>query len=311
MAAFDPNAYIAKRNETEAAVRAGKPLEPKPEVKAAPAAVVVEDDPSEPDDVATEKHAPTLPRAVRRELNRLRTEKALAEGRLLAYQEMGIKPGEKPEPKPAVAAADDPEPQRKDFPDDAAYNRALGRWDARQETKKVIDTSDQEKQRIDELKREMAEADTQAAEDKKLFDDWDEKLKAGADIEIDFTVQKDLAYMMGTSKAYAKLLYYFADGHGEELQKLLDLNGNIMAQDRFFRKLEGRVETMYTTQQKSKKPEAQAETAAERDAKKHKPSGADAPKGGSAPVTTIQPMNADGTVNQAWLAQRNERSGRR
>ena len=80
-------------------------------------------------------------------------------------------------PKAAEAAVEakegaDPEPQRKDFPDDAQYNRALGRWDARQETKAALaerDKSADNSAALEQLQAEMQAAQASPGDVRKEF----------------------------------------------------------------------------------------------------------------------------------------------
>jgi len=100
---------------------------------------------------------------------------------------------------------------------------------------------------------------------------------------------------------------------GQEMEKLLDSTSDLVAQTNLFRRLEGRVEKLHSaaaaTTPAAKKA---AETEAERDAKKAKPSEADAPKGGSAPAVEISPTLSDGrTMNPAWKERENARAAAR
>lgn len=304
---FDPAAYIKAENEREAALRSGKPVEP-----AAPVKVADPAETAKPGEGDAAKPAAPLPKHVRREINRLRSEKAQLEGRLQAYAEMGIKPGEKQAAAPA-AGDEDAEPTRDKFGSDAEYAIAMGRWDARQEARKVLATRDEATSaaaRLEDVKKAIDTADTKLAADRALLPDWDEVAKKAADIEVDWTKHPNLYMRLAQSDVKAFVLYHFAK-HPEALQSLLEVGADEIRQDRMFSRLEGQVEKLYTTTEKPKEEKAKP-TAAELDAKKHKPSESVGPKGGSAPTVSTPMLLEDGkTLNPAWKAEQNEREGLR
>src|ERR1035437_6380092 len=83
---FDAKTYIVEENQREADRRAGKSPEAiQPKVAGVPGGEEIAD---------TTDSTPRLPRSVRREMNRLREEKARAEGRLEAFKEFQGKPRE-------------------------------------------------------------------------------------------------------------------------------------------------------------------------------------------------------------------------
>lgn len=305
--AFDQAAYIRTENEKEAARRAGVPYVPP---VAAPAKVET----PEP---------PKLNRADRRALNhaqqQLGAEKArreIAEAALAKLQTGGA-----PAPAAAAAAADeDPEPKRQSFTTDAEYTRAASAWDRRQEAKgvaaKATETATNQ-QALDALQAEIVAADTKAVEDRKLIPDWDAVRTAASESEDqpEFTPDEHpyLMRMIATSDVKAFVLHHLAL-HPEDMEKLLDSTNDLVAQTNIFRRLEGRVEKLHSSAPAAAKPAEKkpAETEAERDAKKAKPSEADAPKGGSAPSVELSPVLADGrTMNPAWKERENQRAAAR
>ncbi len=319
--AFDQQEYMRKQNEREAANRVGKPLEVVTPV-VAPVIEADDDDEEEPQPGA--RHDPG--RSQRRRERGLLERAAKAEGRAELLQELidrGMTPGAAAATVDAAAGkpAEDPEPQRKDFPDDAAHNRALGRWDARQETKAELAKRDQAADnagQLDQLRADIAEADTKYTEDKKLISDYDEVAqKALKDPEQPTFEAKDQPYLLrriATSDVRAFLLHHFATNPAD-FKKALDLMdpNDLTRQANFISRLEGKVEKMYSTEKPANGTDGKkTETAADRDARKPKPSEAGSPKGGSAPVVTISPYLSDGrTLNPAWKAQQNEREGLR
>lgn len=287
---FDAKQYIADANAREVARNnPSLPRVPQPEVR-------TEAEPAETLQAA---------RQVRRAQNRLREALGEERGRRLALEEV-LKNGA---PAPAVSpVVEDPEPQRPQFKTDAEYNRALGRWDARQEANKVIGKVTEEQTQAEqdqEWNALLAANDRKMQEDIKLIPDWEdlvEEAKENASL-LSFPQDGQIERLVNASEYKAFLLAYFVK-NPKELQALKELpQGPVVIRN--FGRLEAKVEKLYTTEQIKKQ---EPETAAERDAKKHRPSAADAPRGGSAPVTTISPVLADGkTLNPAWKAQQNER----
>lgn len=302
---FDSAAFILEQNEKEAARRAGVPYVPK--VAAAPAAA------------AAAVEQPKLNRADRRALNhaqqQLGAEKARRE---IAEAELATLKKGAAAPAAEAVVDEDPEPRRQSFTTDAEYTRAVGAWDRRKEAKDAAAkgaeaTANQKALQV--LQDEIVAADTKAVQDQKLIPDWDAvKLAASeSDDQPEFTPAEHpyLMRMIATSDVKAFVLHHLAL-HPEDMEKLLDATSDLVTQTNLFRRLEGRVEKLHSSVAKpaDKKP---AETEAERDAKKAKPSEADAPKGGSAPAVELSPTLADGkTMNPAWKERENARAaGRR
>lgn len=307
---FDPQAHIRARNEADQAAREGKQVEPKP--------VVVVEPP-----VEVRPEAPKLPRSVRREMNRLREEAAEARGKLSAYEELGIT-----KPKPVTTADTDPEPQRATFSTEGEFQRALGRWDARQETRAELAKREEkstEAEQSQQWRDHVAAMETKAGEDRKLLKDWDEVAKAASGEDaVEFTPSDHptLTGLIASSDVKAFVLYHFAK-HQDELQAMLDLTKDQGAQIRAFHRLEGRIEKMYTSEQPAQGSETSKEapkdrthpaeavqtagrTAVDRDVHKPKPSAEVAARGGSAPPE-------EPTIgSKAWMERRNqEQYGRR
>jgi hypothetical protein len=308
---FDFEKFQTDKNAGDAAARTGKPVETVAPVVPAKAEEKTKPEGEEDD------HSPRLSRSQRREMNRLRDEAAEFRGRASVLQEM-IDKGAKPAEAKAAVAADDPEPQRKDFPDDAAYNRAAGRWDARQETKKELAKDREQRgneQDFEGFKRTIAEMDKKALEDIKLFPDWEEVRAASAENDdaptFDPKDQPTFVAMFASSDVKSHLLYYFAK-NPDQFQKILDLGKKPTEQIAAFKRLEGRVETMYAVKEEPPKPEEKKPTAAELDAKKHKPSESVAARGGEGTDGNVPMLLEDGkTINPVWQERKNAMSGRR
>lgn len=321
MSTFNAIDYLKNANEREHAAREGKPVEIKaPEAKPAAAA---ETKPAEgkPAEEANEQHDADGHR-VSRSTRRLLRQLGEAEGRAKVLEEM-VKSGKAPaagDAKPAAVADEDPEPAEDKYRDYALYQRDLTKWQARQEAKKTLGESEQ----LEAYRTHMHAMDVKAAEDKKLIPDYDDVAKAAMEDGPEFVPDEhpNLMGLLATSDMKAFVLYHFAK-HPEALEKMLALSKNPGDQIRQFARLEGRCEKLYggekppTDDKKTadeKKPEEKkpAETAADRDAKKARPSEAVAARGGSAPPSAVSPVMGDGrTLNPAWKAAANDREGRR
>ena len=312
--AFDPKAHFAARNAADEATRNGKE-DPKPAEKAAPAAKPVESE---------EQQQSHLPRSARREMNRLREQAAEERGRRLAIEDM-ISRGMAPKAT-EKAVEEDPEPQRAQFATDVEYQRAAGRWDARQEALKVEAKVTAKQSQADEIagiRAEIEAAETQAQSDiKDLFPDWDEVSKAAAeDDDAPEFIPADhpmLMMLIARSDVKARILYHFAK-EPDDLEAMLALTKNPDRQIAKFHRLEGKVEKLYdkpkaaqasgakSGQKERTVPEKaeQAMGASERDARKPRPSAEVAARGGSAPPEEPAIGSA------AWMAKRNQATGGR
>lgn len=320
---FDVRAHINAANSAEEATRSGKPPVKIDDPEPAKPGVVAVKSPEEAEDEEAQQVA-KLPRSVRRELNQLRHKLGVEEGRRLALESLLGKDAASKvlagEPKAEEKPAEDPEPQRSAFADDASYNRAMGKWDARQEAAKLETKLRGEQAQSEELEslKSQIEATKQRAdaEIKELFPDFEE-VRAAATVEngqpaFSWDDHAQLAYLQATSEVAARIAYFWMK-HPEDLKKILamtksDPQGQIGA----FRRLEGRVEMMYTAKQAEKPADKKppAETAADRDAKLARPSEAVAVRSGEAANGTVPMFLADGkSINPAWKAMRNAEAG--
>jgi hypothetical protein len=312
---FDFLAYKAASSEGKqytpeaAAAEPVKPAEPeKPKVAAA--------EPHE-DDEPEEGHK--LPRSVRRQMRKSDMELGAAKEREAQLQRQidALMAGQGA-PKTTAKTEADPEPQRAQFGTDAEYNRALGRWDARQEAKaevsKVTAKADEEQQNEQYLSV-VRQMDEKAAADQKALPDWDAAVEAATALGDELAVPPGSALerLLQISDERARVLYHFAK-NPEDFRKLKAMgDGPILIRD--FGRLESRVEKLYpaTTKEEPKKEavkEPERPTAAERDAKKPKPSEAVTAKGGASAPALIPMLLEDGkTLNPAWKAQRNAENG--
>lgn len=232
---FDPLAHMQSRNEADALRKAGKAPESKqPETKKEADLAI---DPNKQQDGR---------RRSRRVENALRTEI----GKLMGRIEMLETP--KSEAKTEKVSAD-PEPQRGEFPDDASYNRALGRWDARQETAKVITETEskvESETRLEKLRTEVAEMDVKFSEDAKGFDDWDEVAELAGDMKL--PDDPIFSMLIGLSDVRAKLFYHFVK-EPKDLESIAKHAGEDVVLAREFARLERKVEKLYSTKEPKKK----------------------------------------------------------
>ena len=310
---FNALDYIKQANEREQASRDGKTPEPKPAaaVEPKPAAAGTAD-PKRGDTAAAagdsthDGEGHRVSRSTRRLLRQL----GEAEGRAKVFEEL-VK-AQKPGDKPAAPAEEDPEPQAKDFTDYNKFQAELTKWQARKETAKQLTES----QQAEAFRAEIQKMDAKAAEDKKLLPDFDQVAQAAIDDDEapEFVPDEhpNLMGLLATSDVKAFVLYHLAK-YPDEMQRMLDLSKTPGEQIRQFARLEGRVEKLYGKPADDKKDDKKPpETAAERDARKARPSESVAAHGGSAPQDKVSPVLADGkTLNPAWKDQANMREGRR
>ncbi len=326
-------AQINERNAREHAIRTGqKPPEkqpaPEPKAKAAPAGNTEK---PEEDGETLEQSLPKMSRSARREINKYREEAAELRGRLKAFEELGVKPKAAETAKPGDAAADtdDPEPTRDKFATDSEFDRALGRWEARQEAKKVVTESQASEKEVSDLQKSLDSMAAKKWADADLIPDWDDAAKRAEsmpELQCDWKEHRALQLRLLTSDTQAAICRHWVD-HPEDFQSLLALSGDIVAQDRAFTRLEGRVEKLYTTGEPTgkkvapaadpKKSETKGSThpaegekpgrnsASENDARKPKPSSEVAAPGGS----RVPDAPLPGT--KEWVAMRNEQKFRR
>lgn len=315
-AKFDPKDYIRKANEKEHG---------KTDASGTPAAAAVAppaDETTKPADGDPDEKAEggRVSRSQRRLLRQL----GEAEGRAKTLEEIILRGGgtakpAEPKPETAAAASNDPEPKVADFGDHNEYLRALSRWEARQETVKVVAKEKGQTEQETALRERVQAMTAKSLEESKEIPDWDAAIKEANDDGPEFKASEhpNLMAMIATSDVQAEVLYHLAK-HPAALEKMLELTKSPEEQIRAFHRLEGRVEGTYRKKadaagdnKEAKKPEAKPVTPPDRDAKKPRPSESIAPHGGSAPGGTISPTLADGkTLNPAWKEQMNLREGR-
>lgn len=318
---FDPAAHLRDRNAAELAARTGKEP-PKAETQAAEAPK-----PAIKTEEADEKEHAHLPRSARREMNRLREQAAEERGRRIAIEEMLAKNAAVPAAK-ATPADDDPEPQRKDFPDDASYNRAAGKWDVRQETKKELAKSEEktaEAAELEQYKGVLQAAETQARKDideiwgqegyNKIAEENKEALDA-----IEYVPADHLQLMMliGQSMVKARVMVHFAL-HPSEFQAMLDLSKDPTRQIREFHQLEGMTKVLYTPKDKKKQEEAAQASGKSKDETKDRTHPADASPAGRTTADAVKPKPSNEVAarggspppeepepgTKAWMERRN------
>jgi hypothetical protein len=308
---FDATQYIKQRNEAEQAARSGKPV-PKVEEPAAPKTA---EPPAKP---AEDDHASQVPRSIRRELNRMREELGYERGRSETLEALLAK-SRGTEEKP-IETAKDEKPARSAYASDAEFVAALAGWTTREELRKHDSERSQDdtlKAQNETLRQQIVSASQKFEADREtLKETYESAIQDGMSDEqpeIDWLKHPGLSILLATSDVRAGLLIYLAK-HPKDVQKLLDLTPNPADQVQLFRRLEGKAESIYDS---AKKPEpvAPKPTAAERDAKKPKPSEAVSPQGGTSitsdgPEPTIL-VNGRRVINPAWKAARNMASGAR
>ena len=311
---FDSVAYIKAQNEKESAARTGiappkvDPKEPeKPKEPVAPVA-------AEPDEEEhKEQEHQKLPRSVRRELNRLREEKAKAEGMLAAFQAMGKTPAEPAKAEPAVDA--DAKPERDKYATEAEFAEAIGLWAAKQESKRIESNQG--------IQQRMLEMDEKAKLDIEIIPNWAEHAASAESGKPNFVAfsqaeHPTLALLISTSEYKAWAVDYFFT-HPDELEEMMELtkktdkNGYPVEQIAEFRALEGHLKRVARgLKAKGEEPKKEEPKKEEPKAKIPPPSESIAPRGGSAPPGEVSPYLADGrTMNPAWKEARNIREGLR
>ena len=255
-AEFDSKAFIAQRNASDALKLQGKaPAEPAPAASGAPTPGQPGSEPP-PEPAQPGGPSPRLSRSQRRVENQLRRENGELAGRLSVLEKM-LSPGHAAAPQASTKPPEDPEPQRSAFTDDAAYQRALGRWDARQEVKTAVETVEGKAKAEAEQAAYVAQVqamDAKCREDIKEIEDWDEAAQRCMDDEDypEFALNDHptLAGLLATSEQQARVLRFWAD-NPKDLQRILELTATPAQQIRAFARLEGKVESLYPPKQKA------------------------------------------------------------
>lgn len=332
---FDARSYIDKRNQAEQATRSPQAatIDTKTETKAAAAAATAGTEHQQ-----EEETQGRLPRSARREINRLRDEVGRLTGQLDLLKELGIIKTDGVVGKTETAkqtAIEDPQPQRKDYADDAQFQTATAAWTARQETRKELGKRDElaaGEQRNQAFRQQIQAMQAKTQEDLVLFDDWDTVKAAAAEAgEVEFAPEEhpQLMALIALSDVQAGIGYHLAK-NPKVLQNLLSLTKRPEEQIKAFHRLEGQIEGLYYTDERRKAAQARTaagkgktETGAGKDRKPAEgtsrerraaalpaPTESASAAGGSAPATDVQPV-LNGKINPAWKALRNEREGLR
>lgn len=244
---------------------------PTDEAPKAPATVSVEELPPTP--------APDEPRRVSRaqqRINDVLRDKKIAEldrdkarqereqlaaevARLTAQPPVKVEPPAPAAPIEAPVTSDDPEPKEDNFEDWQSYQRALSRWDGRQEARRIIGEAEAKQAAEAQRVRQQAELVTQAQtynanaqEARARHADFDEMVNkdipiapAMSGVMIRSTVGPDLAYHFGT--------------HPEEAARIRALPTNDMLTEMF--RLEGRLLAMREMQTTATPPAARPSSA--------------------------------------------------
>ena len=245
-----------------------------------------------------------LPRSIRRELNKLRRENGELAGRLAMVQELQAAGMSKKEATAAVdAAAPAGEPQREQYASDAEYIKAL----AKHEAKQLLAEQDAERAQAAQAADFMGGIDKATtkfhADVKDRFPDFAEVLEAAsAKDDIDPAKHETFIALIAQSDERAAVLYHLAKNPDERAAILAMTPA---AQIKAFHRLEGRLERAAAKEETPAKP-----TATEVDAKKAKPSGAVAAKGGTtAPASTPMLIPGTNSINPAWKAEQAAKAG--
>lgn len=343
---FDVAKYMQEQNERDEAARIARTTPPAIPAKAEPAKEEPKVEAKVEEAEAPKVEEPTKPPAKEprsgnlhdRHFRRMLRDNALELGRERTLREqLEARLAELEKSKggdPAKSSEQDPEPQRADFASDAEFLRAAGRWDARLEARKEFSKAEAERQAArsqEQYVQRVAAMDEKAADDRSIFDDWDDAVKEAQKSDaLKFTPTQTMTALFETSNVRSAVLYYLCK-HPNAMKALEAHKENAAEQIQEFRRIEGRAETLYNREAKKQKEEAAASekekaapvkvaekahepprpTAAELDAKKPQPTAAITPKGGSTPDSKPSPFLEDGvTINPVWLASRNANSQR-
>lgn len=320
---FDAFAHIKASNEADEARRQGK--QPPTPAKPAEPAVAKPTEPVESEGTRDGQHLAT--KSQRRMLTLAQKEASEERGKRLALESLI----EKGVITPAAAAkvSDAPkepeEPKRASYPDDAAFYKAISKYYGDKAAKDAVATVEEKQAQADvaaKVQRDYEAADAKVKTDiLERFEDWAEVSKAAMEaaekrmdesedgkdpLTIGRPETQTFNQMFHLSKQKAALMYHFAK-NPDALGDFLGMEDGSIDQILAFKELEGELKVLYP--KKQAKP---AETAADRDAKKAKPSEAVTVKGGEAVSGTPEMVLADGkTLNPAWKTWRNQQDGRR
>ena len=302
-APFDFQAWRANQQGTETKAPGGETKQPPAETKAPVEETKAAESETEHEEDEDGEPKSSTSRSIRRELNKLRRENGELAGRLAMLQELQAAGMTKKEATAAVdAAAPAGEPQREQYASDAEYIKAL----AKHEAAGLMAARDAEREQQAQASQFMSGIDAATVKfhaDVKDFPDFSEVLEAAsAKDDIDPAKHETFIALIAQSDERAAMLYHLAK-HADERAAILEMSP--AQQIKAFHRLEGRLERAAAKEEAPAKP-----TAAEVDAKKAKPSGAVAAKGGTTAPASIPMLLADGkTLNPAWKAEQAAKNG--
>ena len=281
---FDAKAHIEQRNANDALRQAGKPIVApiKPE----------EPKPAEP----AEAKQPTR---VARSLNRLQREVGAAEERARILKEENERLRAVPAAAPTAAVDSDPEPIRKNFATDLEFARAVNKWDARQEAKKIVDTRDEEQSKADQ-QAALAAAVKASGEkfevDRAIFgeEEWKKRVDQMAELEeedpaMSWSSDTVFAQLLFTSDVRAAVLFWASEN--PEKFKALIAEKDIPTLVRRFSRVEGIAEKLLDEYQK-KSDDAKKKAAPASEKNGTSPS----PKAGEHPAEEAQTSGRNGAT---------------
>ena len=206
------------------------------------------------------------------------------------------------------AAAPAGEPQREQYASDAEYIKAL----AKHEAAGLMAAKDAEREQQAQASQFMSGIDAATtkfhADVKDRFPDFAEVMEAAsAKDDIDPAKHETFIALIAQSDERAAVLYHLAKNPDERAAILAMTPAQ---QIKAFHRLEGRLEREDEARRASEEPNTKKPTAAEVDAKKAKPSGAVAAKGGTtAPASTPMLIPGTNSINPAWKAEQAAKNG--
>lgn len=292
---FDYQAFAKQANEQEQAARDGKVAAP---------VLPVEEKKTEEQPKEKNKERRPLSRSDRRKLTTAIKAAEYERGRREATEQLLQQFQRQPEqPKPVSGA-----PKREDFASDAEYAADVAKREARSEVEK----SERSRKEAEEINLEVSAANNAHKEQMEFIPEYEDIMHKANKLIIGD--DNFLEYLIATSSMQAHVIEYFVN-NPDEWSAILASKGNQVKQGRLFAQIEGEAKATYKQRKKAAeapKKEEPKETAAERDAKKAKPSETVTAKGGQPADGTISMMMPDGrTMNPAWKHLQNQKDGLR
>lgn len=292
---FDYQAFARQANEQEQAARDGKVAAP---------VLPVEEKKTEEQPKEENKERRLLSRSDRRKLTTAIKAAEYERGRREATEQLLQQFQRQPEqPKPVSGA-----PKREDFASDAEYAADVAKREARSE----IEKSERSRKEAEEINFEVLTANNAHKEQMEFIPEYEDIMHKANKLIIGD--DNFLEYLIATSSMQAHVIEYFVN-NPDEWSAILASKGNQVKQGRLFAQIEGEAKATYKQRKKAAeapKKEEPKETAAERDAKKAKPSETVTAKGGQPADGTISMMMPDGrTMNPAWKHLQNQKDGLR